>query len=154
MSVPEPPQQTPGQTFGEGQPSAAVQPAYAQPGYGQPGHGQPGYGQPPYAQQAVYYQQTVYAPGPPSNGMAIASLISSLVGILVWGIGAVVGVILGHIAMKQLRTSGEAGKGMATAGLIIGYIQIGFWVLALLVWLVIIVGFFGIVGTAAVVSGT
>lgn len=46
--------------------------------------------------------------------MAIASLISSLV-------FAPLGIVFGHISMSQLKKSHEDGKGLAVAGLIIGY---------------------------------
>ncbi|MBW6433052.1 DUF4190 domain-containing protein [Actinoplanes hulinensis] len=79
------------------------------PGYGPPGA--PGYGAP--------YPH--YGAQRPTNGLAIASLICSLAG-LVTCISAPVGVVLGHIAKKQIRQTGEAGDGMATAGLWVGYI--------------------------------
>jgi hypothetical protein len=56
--------------------------------------------------------------------MAIASLALSLAGFFV-GITAPVGAILGHIARKQIRQTGEEGSGLATAGIIIGWIITG-----------------------------
>jgi Domain of unknown function (DUF4190) len=56
---------------------------------------------------------------PSTNGFAIVSLITALV-----GLGGVLAVIFGHIARSQIRRTGERGWGMATAGLIIGYIGI------------------------------
>ena len=56
---------------------------------------------------------------PSTNGFAIASLITAIV-----GLGGVLAVIFGHIARSQIRRTGERGWGMATAGLIIGYIGI------------------------------
>lgn len=66
---------------------------------------QPAGGQPWGASPA--YQTT--------NGMAIAALVGSLV-------FAPLGIILGHIARSQIKRTGEGGRGMATAGLIIGYV--------------------------------
>lgn len=34
----------------------------------------------------------------------------------------IVGVILGHVALNDIRKTGEGGKPKATAGMIIGYI--------------------------------
>lgn len=65
-----------------------------------------------------------------TNGMAIASFITSLVGL------GVVGVILGHIAMSQIKKSGAAGKGFAIAGLIIGYLSIAIAIVVLLFWII------------------
>ena len=45
--------------------------------------------------------------------MAIVSMISSIIGWFAFGSLCIVGVILGHISLKQLKTSGEGGRGMA-----------------------------------------
>jgi Domain of unknown function (DUF4190) len=34
----------------------------------------------------------------------------------------IVAIILGHIARRQIRRTGEGGRSLATAGLILGYI--------------------------------
>jgi peptidyl-prolyl cis-trans isomerase B (cyclophilin B) len=36
-----------------------------------------------------------------------------------------VSVITGHVAISQIKQTGEGGKGMATAGLIMSYIGLG-----------------------------
>jgi hypothetical protein len=54
--------------------------------------------------------------------MAILSLVFAFV-------FAPAGIVLGHIAKRQLRTSGEGGGGLATAGLILSYIFTALWVL-------------------------
>lgn len=54
---------------------------------------------------------------PPTNGMAIAALILVFVFFPV-------GIVLGHVARGQIKRSGEDGKGLATAALIIGYRQV------------------------------
>src|SRR5579859_7152349 len=61
--------------------------------------------------------------------IAIASLICSIVGI------AILGIIFGHIALSEIKRSNgwQEGRGMALAGLIIGYIEIGLTVLVLIV---------------------
>jgi len=52
--------------------------------------------------------------------MAIASLVLSLLGFLTV-ISAPVGAVMGHIARRQIRQTGEEGEGMALAGIIIGW---------------------------------
>jgi competence protein ComGC len=71
-------------------------------------------------------------PQPKTSGLAIWSLILSILGLvlLLVCIGpffAIPGVICGHIAYSRIkRSSGTlAGEGMALAGLITGYIGIG-----------------------------
>jgi len=62
------------------------------------------------------------------NTLAVVSLATA-----VTGFGAAAGVITGHIALAQLRRSGEKGRGLALAGLITGYVGIaGFAVLSAL----------------------
>jgi Domain of unknown function (DUF4190) len=78
---------------------------------------------------APYGQAYGYpAAAPPQNSMALTSMILALVGIVTW-ITAPVGAILGHIALKQIRQTGESGEGMAKTGIIVGWIITGFGVL-------------------------
>ena len=104
----------------------------------QPGQGQPGYGTVPYSQPG-------YAVAPTTNGLAIASLVCSLVGALTsWFIPfvvSVVGVVLGHIALNQIKSNGQGGRGLAIAGLVIGYISVGLVLLAVIAVLVLGLGF-------------
>lgn len=61
-----------------------------------------------------------YPAAPKTNGMAIASLITSLV------CCGPIGLILGIVAKNQIKASKgtEGGDGMATAGIIIGALSI------------------------------
>ncbi len=56
-----------------------------------------------------------------TNGFAIAALVLGIVWLL--GLGSVLAVIFGHLALTQIaRSDGwEKGRGMALAGLILGY---------------------------------
>lgn len=57
-----------------------------------------------------------------TSGLAIASLVFSLVG----PIGCILAVICGHIALRKIRKEAEVqGRGLALAGLIIGYAVLG-----------------------------
>lgn len=53
-----------------------------------------------------------------TNGLAIAAFVSSF-------FISPVGVILGHMSLKQIKTSGEGGRGLAITALIIGYLALG-----------------------------
>lgn len=93
----------------------------------------------PYPESGAPGYPQQYIPGMnPMNALAIGSLVFSLVG---WGL---VAVVLGHLALARIaRSNGyERGRGLAIAGLVIGYIEIG---AALLVVLGIALGitFFG-----------
>ncbi len=53
---------------------------------------------------------------------AIASLILSITGVIFWYLGSIPGIICGHIALKKYRsTVTQEGRGMAKAGIIIGW---------------------------------
>ncbi|MDB4816971.1 GYF domain-containing protein [bacterium] len=72
-------------------------------------------------------QQQYYAPAAPTSGLAIASMVCGILSIILCYVNAIVGipaVICGHMAMKRIKASqGQiAGKGMAIAGLICGYL--------------------------------
>ena len=109
--APVPP--TPPPAPGYGAPTPTPPPAYGQPA--------PAYGEtaPAYGQPATAYGQP---PAAKTNTLAIISLIASIAGIVIlWGIGSIAGVICGHISLSQIKKTGEQGRGMAIAGLIVGY---------------------------------
>jgi hypothetical protein len=67
-----------------------------------------------------------------TNGMAIASMVCGIGGCLTCGLSSVPAVVLGHSAKSKIRQTGEDGDGMATAGLVLGYLAIAGWALVLL----------------------
>jgi hypothetical protein len=74
-----------------------------------------------------------------NNPLAIASLALSILGLLCCGVGLVVdvaAVVCGHIALKQIKTKGGGGQGLAKAGLIIGYIAIAVHVIVSILYIV------------------
>jgi hypothetical protein len=84
-------------------------------------------------------QPLPYAPvaaNRPMNGMAVASLVLSIIGavlLCVTWIGGVVGIpgaVVGHVARGQIRARGESGGGIALAGIIVGWIAGGLGVIA------------------------
>ena len=108
-----------------------AQPPYAQQPYGAPvQYGQPGspfnaYGQPAY-----------YGVPPESRGLSIASLccgIAAFVGLGFFLLPQLAAVILGHLALRRE----PSGRGMAIAGLVLGYLGIA---LALLFFVLVAVG--------------
>ncbi len=64
-----------------------------------------------------------------TNGLAIGSLVTSLVSLtLCMGMTGVVGAILGHVARGQIKRNNEQGGGLALAGIIIGWLGFAFFV--------------------------
>ena len=66
-------------------------------------------------------------PPPPqsaaTNPMAVASLVCSLFGWLCI-VGPIFGLIFGFVALHQIKETGQRGRGMALAGIIIGGILV------------------------------
>jgi hypothetical protein len=64
--------------------------------------------------------------------MAVASMIVGIVWI--WGVGSIVALALGYSAKAQIDRSGgmETGRGMAVAGIVLGWIGIGGLLLVIL----------------------
>ena len=99
-------------------------------GQGAPAYGAPIYPAPTYgaAAQGLPTYRPVFTPPtgdpPRTNGLAIASLVCSLVGGFLCGLGSIVGVVLGLVARAQIRRSGgsQTGEGLALAGIVIGCI--------------------------------
>lgn len=119
-----PPIVPPADPYAATQPNA---PAPAQP-YGAP----PAYG----------YAQPYYAAQAPFNVLAIVGFVLAFV----VSLGA---VICGHIALSQIKRTGERGHGLALAAVILGYVGIGFG----LIWLVIVIAAIAVGGASSVVGG-
>ncbi|MEV6912486.1 DUF4190 domain-containing protein [Amycolatopsis sp. NPDC051071] len=93
---------------------------------------------PVYASPAVAYPQQSYsqpyspyaaaAPRrPQENGMAIAGLVCSIVGICSF-VTVIVGLILGHIGLAKANRGEAGGRNMALAAVIIGYVVLALYV--------------------------
>jgi hypothetical protein len=68
--------------------------------------------------------QPVYVAVPRNNGLAIASMVLGIV--WMYWIGSILAIIFGHVALSQIKKSGGAqrGRGMAIAGVVLGYVGI------------------------------
>ena len=110
--IPSPDGAVPPPAAPSAEPPTAPPPPTAYPAYGQPA-------------AAGYY-------APPTNTLAIVSLVLAF-------IISIGGIICGHIALAQIKRTGEGGRGLAIAGLIIGYVFTGFWVLYFLFIIIFVV---------------
>ena len=81
-----------------------------------------------------------------TNVLAIISLVSAFV-------VPVAGIVLGHLALSQIRRTGEAGRGLAQGGLIVGYMFTGLIILFVLgffsAWLAAMLSIFSAVNLTA-----
>jgi hypothetical protein len=104
----------PGQYQQTGYQSAAPvqQGAYRSPAaYGQPGYQPFGpYGQP--VQRAK------------TNGLAVAAMCCGFGQILLWFFAGIPAIILGFVALNQIKKTGEQGRGMAITGIVLGFLGI------------------------------
>lgn len=64
-----------------------------------------------------------------TNTMSILSLVFAF---LFWPLG----IAFGHVAHSQIKRTGEAGRGLATAGLVISYVWLGLLMLTILLLIV------------------
>lgn len=64
-----------------------------------------------------------------TNGLAIAALI-------VVFFSSVIGLILGHVALAQIRQSGQPGRGLALAAVVIGWVATGLAVVVVVAYFI------------------
>lgn len=118
-------QSYPGQSYG-------LQPYSDQP-YGVQSYPGQAYGSQAYGGQTYGAQY----PQRRTNGMAIGSLVTSLASVIVLGgTTAFIGAILGHVALRQIKRTGEQGHGMALAGVIIGWVFTGLWIALIVIFVI------------------
>lgn len=78
----------------------------------------------------------------PTDGLAVASLVLSIVSFLFCPIvAAVLGIIFGYISQRNIEESGGAlgGDQLAMAGIIVGWVHLGLVLLAGIVFTILIV---------------
>ena len=75
---------------------------------------------------------------PGTNGKAIASLVTSIAGVACCGPLVIVGFILGVIAMRETKRTGQEGYGVALAGTIIGGLALAAGLILMLVYVALI----------------
>ncbi|WP_461080967.1 DUF4190 domain-containing protein [Streptomyces deserti] len=83
------------------------------------GHGQAG----PYGPYGPY---APYGARPALNAVAVAALVLGILCFL-----PAVGLVLGLVALRQIRRRGERGKGMAVAGTVLSCVGLALWAVSL-----------------------
>jgi len=106
-----------------------------QPNYPPPGDPNPY--SPPGGYPPGQYQPQFYAPRK-TNSLALTSMIVSICSVALCPLVGIVGAILGHKAKAQIRATGEDGDGMATAGIIVGWVVFGLFIAFIIVYAIII----------------
>ncbi|WP_216853135.1 DUF1707 and DUF4190 domain-containing protein [Phytoactinopolyspora halotolerans] len=98
---------------------AAPQPMPPRPGTLGPAGVGPGQALTPM-QPMPGWQPAYVAPARKTNDLAIASVACGGFG-FVTGISAIPAIITGHMALAKINQTGEEGRGLAVAGLVMGY---------------------------------
>ena len=87
------------------------------------------------ASPAVVATPSALVPQRKNEQLAVLSLIFSLLGICGFCCGlflasAVAGIVCGHIALSRIKANPELeGRNLAVAGLVIGYVAVGGWLI-------------------------
>lgn len=146
----DPASTTPGFADGSGFPAPGAPPAspFAAPAYADPSdpaaygssgyapqayppqpHGYPAYGPTPYGP----YAYGAYAP-PQNSGLAVASMVCGIIGLVFCQIFCVPALIMGFVARRQIRDSQgtQTGDAFAIAGIVLGGLAALFLVLVIL----------------------
>lgn len=114
----QPPSYGPSYTDGHVPPMPAAAPQLGQPAGTYDAYGQPA---PPYAD--AYGQPYYHGVAPASKGLSIASLccgIAAFLGLGFFLLPQLAAVVLGHLALHRE----PGGRGLAIAGLVLGYVAI------------------------------
>jgi Domain of unknown function (DUF4190) len=71
--------------------------------------------------------------GAKNNGLAVASLVCSCVGLIAFTLPCILGVIFGFVARSQIRRSqgAQKGDGLALAGIIVGFAGIALGIIVI-----------------------
>lgn len=87
------------------------------------------YPPPAQPQYAPPQYPMVVAVSAPTSGWATASLVFGIFGLLggfcLFAIPCIVAVICGHVGLSATKDGSRGGRGMAVAGLILGYVVVG-----------------------------
>lgn len=135
--APPPPGQSPDQSpFGPPERSPYGPPADEPSPYERQGPHQSAHWsqQPPYPPQGPYGQY-----GPPPGGPGRGTNVLAILSLVFAFVFPPAGAVLGHLAKRQIRTSGEEGDQLATWGLILGYVFTALTLLACCGWLALVI---------------
>jgi hypothetical protein len=69
----------------------------------------------------------MYQPPVSTNSLARASLVLGVAEFFTMGLTAIPAIICGHMAKREMRQTGQRGDGLATSGLVLGYMAVIFW---------------------------
>jgi hypothetical protein len=74
-------------------------------------------------------------PASGTSGLAIAGFVLGLLGFGV--ITAILGIVFGAVSLSRIRTTGEGGKGLAIAGIVLGSCWLALFVILFIIGAVV-----------------
>ena len=81
----------------------------------------------PAGAMPAVWPMSVYQPPVTTNSLARASLVLGVAEFFTMGLTAIPAIICGHMAKREMRQTGQRGDGLATSGLVLGYMAVIFW---------------------------
>jgi len=81
----------------------------------------------PAGAMPMVYPVPMYQPPVSTNSLARASLVLGVAEFFTMGLTAIPAIICGHMAKREMRQTGQRGDGLATSGLVLGYMAVIFW---------------------------
>ena len=64
----------------------------------------------------------------PGNGWSVAALVTGIIGFCIPAVGGLLAILFGALGIKRSGTT-QTGRGMSIAGLILGLLSLGVWLL-------------------------
>ena len=86
-------------------------------------------------------------PVPPAAPYAPKTNTLSIVALILGFVAAPIGIILGFVALNQIKTSGEGGRGLALTGIIAGFVITAFYIIGIILYFITLASLAGISGT-------
>lgn len=127
--------------YGPAEPPASVPPGAVSPyGSGPAYPPAPAHGAPQYPAPGGYAPAYAYGYGYPKNSYAVWALVLGILSLVSCGfLTGIPAIIVGNNAKKAAAVGEADNPGMATAGVVLGWIGTALWAVGLLVYLVWIV---------------
>src|SRR5215475_7879113 len=94
-----------------------------------------GYAPAPAGSQWAGWAPQALPPSATTNGMAIAGFVLGLLGF--FGITAIIGIVLGSVALSNVRRTAQGGKGLAIAGIVLSGCWLAFFLILIVIGAVV-----------------
>ncbi|MBP1991470.1 DUF4190 domain-containing protein [Paenibacillus eucommiae] len=85
-----------------------------------------------------------HQPPPRTNGKSIAAMVLGICSLVIPYLGLIIGIVaivFASISFKEIKRTGEQGKGMAIAGLVCGIIGTALYALIIIIIILVVVVF-------------